>query len=119
MASVATAALPALFPVRTFARIDGETVRRVAVVRVDVIVAAAKRHDPRGRAFEGAGILELLRDDQGVGIREAETFEKMDVFAVIDAIVEQRAGHQLDRIDYERVPFPAADGVARLRVRPI
>ena len=99
-------AAAALLPPRTLARIDGETVRRVAVVRVDVIVAAPKRHDARASAFERAGVLELLRDDQGLCIGEAEPFEETHVFGVIDAVVEQRAGRQLRRIDDERVAVP-------------
>ena len=65
-----------LLAIRTFARFDGETVRRVALVGVHVIVAAPERHDSRGRSFEGARIFELLRDDQCVGIGEAESLEK-------------------------------------------
>src|SRR5690606_31762959 len=73
----------------TLARFDREPVRRVAVVRINVVVAAAKRHDARRRARERAGVLELLRDDERVLVREAEPLEQTHVLRVIDAVVEQ------------------------------
>ena len=76
-----------------------------------MIVAAAKRHDPRGRAFERAGILELLRDDQRVGVGETEPLEEMHVFGVVDSVVEQRAGQQACGIDDKRLALPPDDRV--------
>src|SRR5690606_37420019 len=57
--------------IASLARLDRDAVRRIAIVRVDVVVAAAKRHDPRGPSDERARVLEFLRDDKGVRVREA------------------------------------------------
>src|SRR5690606_17055789 len=84
--------------IASLARLDRDAVRRIAIVRVDVVVATAKRHDPRGPSDERARVLEFLRDDKGVRVREAEALEQPHVLAVIDAVVEQRGGRELRRV---------------------
>src|SRR5690606_37026110 len=63
------AARKALLRRGPLARIHRETVGRVALVGVDVILPARERHDARRRAFERPRVGELLRDHERIRIR--------------------------------------------------